>query len=71
MNTTGKEGYWLIVQGLRPGLNDGEEPIKTIFLAEKNQVSLFSLNVDVRSLSDSRAGWLGSSLPAPIGLCTQ
>jgi hypothetical protein len=26
MNTTGKEGYWLIVQGLRPGLNDGEEP---------------------------------------------
>src|SRR5712691_8568222 len=29
MNTTGKEGYWPIVQGLRPGLNDGEEP--TIF----------------------------------------
>jgi len=27
MNTTGKEGYWLIVQGLRPGLNDGEEPV--------------------------------------------
>lgn len=26
MNTTGKEGYWPIVQGLRPGLNDGEEP---------------------------------------------
>jgi hypothetical protein len=26
MNTTGKEGSWLIVQGLRPGLNDGEEP---------------------------------------------
>src|SRR5262249_19463225 len=26
MNTTGKEGYWLIVQRLRPGLNDGEEP---------------------------------------------
>ena len=26
MHTTGKEGYWLIVQGLRPGLNDGEEP---------------------------------------------
>ena len=27
MNTTGKEGYWPIVQGLRPGLNDGEEPL--------------------------------------------
>ena len=26
MNTTGKAGYWPIVQGLRPGLNDGEEP---------------------------------------------
>src|SRR5215471_10272801 len=26
MNTTEKEGYWPIVQGLRPGLNDGEEP---------------------------------------------
>ena len=26
MNTTGKEGYEPIVQGLRPGLNDGEEP---------------------------------------------
>ena len=30
MNTTGKEGYWLIVQGLRPGLNDGEEPKKEV-----------------------------------------
>ena len=26
MNTTGKEGYWPIVQGLRLGPNDGEEP---------------------------------------------
>ena len=26
MNTTGKKGYWLIVQRLRAGLNDGEEP---------------------------------------------
>jgi hypothetical protein len=26
MNTTGKKGYWPIVQELRPGPNDGEEP---------------------------------------------
>ena len=26
MNTIGKEGYWPIVQGLRLGPNDGEEP---------------------------------------------
>src|SRR3712207_5019617 len=28
MNTTGKKGYWPIVQELRPGSNDGEEPQK-------------------------------------------
>ena len=27
MNTTGKEGYEPIVQGLRVGPNDGEEPL--------------------------------------------
>ena len=36
MNTTGKEGYWLIVQGLRPGLNDGEEPNKWQMLSVKD-----------------------------------
>ena len=35
MNTTGKEGYWPIVQGLRPGLNDGEEPFALPSLHQK------------------------------------
>ena len=36
MNTTGKEGYWPIVQGLRPGLNDGEEPTPTAILGHQS-----------------------------------
>ena len=30
MNTTGKEGYEPIVQGLRVGPNDGEEPVVSV-----------------------------------------
>src|SRR5713101_4260413 len=39
MNTTGKEGYWPIVQGLRPGLNDGEEPSDFVAAIIANQTA--------------------------------
>src|SRR5215467_11166562 len=42
MNTTGKEGYWPIVQGLRPGLNDGEEE-QFLKLLRVNSLTHFNL----------------------------
>src|SRR5215831_1599588 len=41
MNTIGKEGYWPIVQGLRLGPNDGEEPLLTGEALQGDWVELF------------------------------
>jgi hypothetical protein len=70
MNTTGKEGYWPIVQGLRPGLNDGEEPTSferllgsswfaivhqfITYIKEQLAIAAFTIGKDAQIVSLSR-----------------
>jgi hypothetical protein len=62
MNTTGKEGYWLIVQGLRPGLNDGEEPnyfseaVRERIAREKREKALREILAAKPTFTDAKDG---------------